>query len=362
MWLSLLTHQITQLQRELILQGISLGFPHMAVASKPPSREILLFQSIPSAVLPGALAKGTFHLNTALFFLWRHLWFAVDLLVFPSPLLSVSPSEAFPAPPSPAAHLGEGSGRAAPAWSWGETTPGTNQRRIWSEITSKADKKPIFERIFLMPVQRLASAPLKILIQVKCAGTEFELQRRNPFPEIQEKPVFFAQKASSGPQLCFDVCDSQQHLTAYFRLFEIVYIALDSSIRRRKYTSVAEKIHTLHVPFLPHLHTKQIFASPCSRNCFYYIWCPSSTVWFIPELLSTELALINQTTLMEKWENETGLVTAVIFSNPGISHISLKDSFQNQKKNLENASKSELLLKSFFTPEYQTTAVSLLNP
>lgn len=64
---------------------------------------------------------------------------------------------------------------------------------------------------------------------------------------------------------------------------------------------------------------------------------------------------------MEKWENETGLVTAVIFSNPGISQISLKDSFQNWKKNLENTSKSELLLKCCFSPEYQTTAVSLLN-
>lgn len=56
---------------------------------------------------------------------------------------------------------------------------------------------------------------------------------------------------------------------------------------------------------------------------------------------------------MGKWENETGLVTAVIFSNPGVSHISLNDSFQNQKENLENTSKSELLLKCCFTPEYQ---------
>lgn len=97
---------------------------------------------------------------------------------------------------------------------------------------------------------------------------ESERHRRISLLEIQEKPVFFAQEASSGPQLCFDVCDSQQHLTAYFQLFEIVYIALDTFIRRRKYTCVAEQIHTFHMPFLPHLHTKQIFASPCSRNSF----------------------------------------------------------------------------------------------
>lgn len=51
----------------------------------------------------------------------------------------------------------------------------------------------------------------------------------------------------------------------------IVYISLDTFNRRNMYTFVVEKIYTSHMPFLHHLQNKQIFASACSINCFYYV-------------------------------------------------------------------------------------------
>lgn len=287
--------------------------------------------------------------NQTLLFLWGHIWFAADL-IFPSPLLSVSPSEAFPALPSPAAHLGQGSGAAEP------DKPPQEPTKEWFHLRSSQRwaEKPTFECIFLMPVQCWVSAPLKILIQVKCAGTArvWEAQK-DFFPWNTRKASFLCTGSLFwAPALLWCVWFTATSHCILSALWNCLYCLGYIYQEKKIHLCGRANTHISHAIPSPPPHQADLCIS-LFQKLFYYIWCPSSAVWFIPELLSTKLALINQTTLMGKWENETGLVTAVIFSNPGVSHISLNDSFQNQKENLENTSKSELLLKCCFTPEYQ---------
>lgn len=175
-WLSLLTHQITQLQMELILQGIQVGFPLCAEKSCC-SRAFPLLGFPKLCQRARSIQTLLFSFSEATSGLQLSFWCSQVPSCVCHPLsLSCSP---FP----------WGKLRwSSPCLELGRNHPRSQLKRdlIWNNLQG-SQEKPIFEWIFLMPIQCLVNAPLKILIQVKCAGTESE---KDFFPWNTRKASF----------------------------------------------------------------------------------------------------------------------------------------------------------------------------